>query len=225
MQFSKLLLAVAFGGSVIALNGCMVERMVGGPQVKGSGNVKSETRKVDAFTKVQSAGPFNVELKIGSPQSVSVSADDNILEIVRTEVKDGTLIIDSSRNFSSTGDIKVTIVVPSLEDFSASGSGDSTLTGLEGKTLGLTVTGSGSVRASGKCDFLVAEVTGSGSIQAGDLTADEASARVTGSGEIHTRPITSLKASITGSGDIVYASQEKLSVTKNVTGSGDVRAK
>lgn len=226
MQILKLLLSVAGIGSLLLLNGCMIDKVVGhGPQVKGSGTVKTETRKVAAFTKVGSAGSFDVDVKIGKTQSLTLSGEDNILPLIRTEVKNGELVIDTKDSYRSSKPVKVTIVVPSLSALSIAGSGDSTISGLNEKSLTLSIAGSGSIVASGKATSLSASIAGSGDIDASKLPSETATVDIAGSGDVQIQPIRSLKASIAGSGDIVYTPREGLSVTKSIVGSGSVRSR
>ncbi|MEI9957281.1 MAG: DUF2807 domain-containing protein [Ferruginibacter sp.] len=52
----------------------------------GSGNVVTENRTVDNFTGIDVSSSFDVEVKIGSPASVRVEADDNIIKYIVTKV-------------------------------------------------------------------------------------------------------------------------------------------
>src|SRR4029453_5594007 len=115
------------------------------------------------------------------------------------------LLISSRTNYSTRIGVKVTIVVPALEEARISGSGNIAASGISGKEFAVHITGSGDMRVSGSTDSLNASITGSGGIDATKLPAAAADVTVTGSGNIKLRATQSLHAEITGSGDVYYA--------------------
>jgi hypothetical protein len=62
-------------------------------QVQGTGDVVTDIRDLPPFTRVSVAGGFKVILGEGEQQQVSVGAQQNLLEAIRTEVVDGQLIV------------------------------------------------------------------------------------------------------------------------------------
>ncbi len=215
-------LVIALFISLVAVAGCMMGQLNMGPSVQGSGKVKTETRNLPAFKSISSGGSYDVEVTVGPKQSVTVSADDNLLPVITTEVESGDLKIGSNKNFSSHSPIKIVITVPSLNSMVLAGSGACSLKGVKENDLTLRISGSGNITAEGYAKSLTAEITGSGNINTTALRADAADARVTGSGGIDIQPIKSLKATITGSGNISYTSNKGLTVSKTVTGSGQI---
>ena len=98
----------------ILLAGCLIESsscdFVG---VRGSGVLKTEARTVGEFKRISSRGSADVAVKIGSPASVEVTADDNLVQYVTTEVKDGTLEIGmKSGSYHFSKGLKVAIRRP-----------------------------------------------------------------------------------------------------------------
>ena len=70
--------------------------------LNGSGVEKTESRSVDAFDSVVVAVPgARVELASGFPQTLSVSADDNLLSNLQATVSGGVLTLSSARSFST----------------------------------------------------------------------------------------------------------------------------
>jgi hypothetical protein len=205
-------------GATLTVGGCNVS----GPKVVGSGVVKSEPREVGAFTRVESAGSANVAIQIGEKESVVVETDDNILPLIDTIVKGDRLVIGSRESYSTRLGVKVTIVVPALQETRLSGSGEIGVSGLAAQAFEAHVTGSGDIHLRGTSDSLNAAITGSGGIDATELSAGAADARITGSGKIEIVATKSLDAKITGSGDVRYGGNPARVETK-VTGSGNVR--
>ena len=86
--------------------------------------------------------------------SVSVENDDNLLQYVVTEVKNGTLNVYYKDGYSINNDhAKVYVTVPSLDKLGVSGSGDITTQGIlkNSKQIEMNVSGSGSIKAAGGC--------------------------------------------------------------------------
>src|SRR5688572_29666659 len=78
-------------------------------KVKGSGTVKSETRDVAGFKAIKVRGAVNVEVSVQKDFSVSVEADDNLLENIKTEINGETLEIYSEGKISTRSKINVKI--------------------------------------------------------------------------------------------------------------------
>jgi hypothetical protein len=88
----------------------------------GSGNIKTADRKVTDFKQLDIAGAYKIMLKQDSSLTVSVTADDNILELIKTEVEGDKLKISTNKkNICTSGDITVTIGIRHLEAIKASG--------------------------------------------------------------------------------------------------------
>ena len=203
--------------AMFGMSGCGL-----GPGVRGSGVAKTETREVDAFTRVEGAGSADIAIETGARQSVVVETDDNILPLIDTTVKGDKLVITSHGTYSTRLGVKITIVVPVLDEARISGSGNITASGVSGKGFAAHISGSGNIRVSGSTDSLTASIAGSGSIDASKLPAGAADVQVTGSGNIKVVATQSLHAEITGSGDVRYGGNPAR-IQKRVTGSGNVR--
>src|SRR5688500_9858117 len=91
--------------SMLSLSGCLLQQH---DTIHGSGVAKTETRDVAEFTRIEATGSPNVTVTIGDKQSLTIEADDNILPLLTTEVKDGKLVIASEKNtsYSPKTDIK-----------------------------------------------------------------------------------------------------------------------
>lgn len=214
----------ALGAAGLAAAGCGNFNLdFGGPQVKGSGNLKTETRTVSGFKSIESRGAANCEVTVGKAASLKVTADDNILPLVETKVENGVLIIGSKGNYSTSHGIKVVITVPSLEGFAVSGSGTSEISGIQGPSFNVAITGSGGVSGSGQADDVKAAISGSGEMDLSKLRGRRGEVTVSGSGDVQIHVTGSLKATIAGSGDIRYSGNPK-DVQKQIAGSGDVHA-
>ena len=55
--------------------------------VKGNGNVKSEMREVSNFCTIKVGGAFKIILMQNDDYSLKITADENLIEIIKTKVK------------------------------------------------------------------------------------------------------------------------------------------
>ncbi len=230
------ILAAAFAGAVV-FAACPVAAAT----VHGSGTARTESRALSAFSRVAPSGSFTVDIVAGDKPSAEVTADDNIVPLVITEVKGGVLAVHLKRNTSvrTKTPIVVKITVPSLEGVSASGSGDTAVTGVPGKDVALLLSGSGKLAWKGAADAvslkssgsgaatlsgtakkLEVRVSGSGDVDAGGLAVDDGAVSISGSGAVQVNAKATLDARIAGSGRVRYTGAP--TVTKKITGSGTV---
>ncbi|MDB5975350.1 MAG: hypothetical protein JWR07_2110 [Nevskia sp.] len=194
-----------------------------GPAVRGSGTIKTETRQLGAFDVIQSKGSVDLDIRIG-PQSVTVEADDNLFDVIRTQVSGGALVVDTKGSWSSKHNTVVHITVPSLTALGIQGSGDARISGLSGDKLGVKIEGSGDVVAEGHVKSLHLVIQGSGDADMGKLDADEVQVRIDGSGDATVNAVKSIDTTIHGSGDVTW-SGDATHVLSQVYGSGEVRHK
>jgi len=189
--------------------------------VQGSGNAAAETRALPPFTAVELAGANNVDVHVGAKQSVTVHADDNLLDTVVTEVDDGALVVGTEGSFSARSPMRVEVVLPALDTVTLEGSGNIAVYDVHATDLSVAIPGSGRVTASGTTDRLDASVDGSGAAMLQGLGARDVTADVSGSGAIFVDVSGSLDATVSGTGAITY-SGSPTHVTKDVTGVGAI---
>lgn len=193
-----------------------------------NGQVTRETRTVTDFSSIALATSAEVILVQGSPRKVELegSRDDLNKLITRTEGK--TLVIKNEPGSWRMGQVKIYITTPEVEKLTVSGSGDIRCeTALQANEFRAEVSGSGSIYANQlSANAVDANVTGSGDIQlAGKKQVSNMDIQITGSGDIRVSEIPAAKVhvTITGSGSAtVYAAEE---LETHITGSGDVRYK
>jgi hypothetical protein len=193
-----------------------------GRSVEGDDNMVTQTREVKPFTKIKTDIGIDMYVTVGSPQSVKITLDDNIIDFVETEVHGSTLTITANQSFSTHNQCRAEIVVPSIEAIKSEGSGDIELMGLKGDEFSYTQEGSGDFHANGIVDHFEVELSGSGNVDARDLKAHSARVQVDGSGDVDVFADESFEGTIDGSGDISYYGDPKHS-TKSVNGSGRIR--
>ena len=150
-----------------------------GGMVVGSGDVRSDTRTVAAFTVVSAGAGVQVHLSRG-PQKVVATAQPNILDVTRTEVSGSRLTVDTTSGYVSAQGIVVTISVPELTALELSGGASAT--GDTGTTPAFTVELTGGARATlaGSTGRLTLTASGGALPDLGGLRAKDAKVDLSG---------------------------------------------
>lgn len=185
----------------------------------GSGNIITETRKVNDFTAITVGGDFEVEVKIGAVTSVVVEADDNIMEYIRIATSGNTLKINTE-DLNNYDDVhmKVFITTPSLKAIKASASASVKLQDVIVNTGKLSFRASSAASIDGEIDAPEAEVDASSgaSVQISGKTRSY-NAQASSGAEIKSRGLLSESTTVkvsSGASASVHAS-----VTLNATAS------
>lgn len=191
-----------------------------GERVIGSGQMVTVERILSPFHRIQVDTGTDLEVTIGDPQSVILTIDDNLLEMLRTDVSGGTLHVWSDARFmAGGGDLKIT--VPSFDGVEIRGSGDVLVRGLDGGRFESKILGSGDMRLDGRVDVHDIISMGSGEVEAAGLTARHVGALIMGSGSVRVDVEDSIDVRIVGSGDLEYSGGDIRNQT--IIGSGTVR--
>ncbi len=212
------------GNGNVSINGTRVGAGTNTVAVAGSGVLLTEDRGLSGFHAVDVQGAANVDITVADQDAVSVTADDNVLPLVRTEVVDGHLVVGLQPGTVLAGaHVSVVVQTAHFDALRSSGSASITATGLAGTPLAVELEGSGDLALHGSTSDLQLTTSGSADVEAGELVADRATVRVAGSGDVRVHAATVLDASVAGSGDIVYTGAPA-TVTTAVLGSGDIVA-
>ncbi|UII80181.1 head GIN domain-containing protein [Flagellimonas sp. CMM7] len=230
----------------LALSMVAVTNAQWGKRVKGNGNVVTVERSVGDYDAVALAGWFDVELVDGDEGEITLKGESNLLEYIKTEVKNGKLIVKAEKGvnlrpsnwnsgiyitvpvetinsvtLSGSGDIVSKTTLKS-DDFATriSGSGDITLD-IEAENVEATLSGSGDINLEGRTTNLDIQVSGSGDIKAYGLEAEFATVQVSGSADVKVTVNQSIDARVSGSGDISYRGNPKKIKSKS-SGAGDI---
>jgi uncharacterized protein YjiK len=189
--------------------------------VQGSDVLKSEVRELPDFHALDIDGAFSVKIDCRKKQSLTLSADDNLLPLIVTDVSGGTLRITTRKPICTSLPLTVSITVETLDHITSGGANDFIVKDVSGPSLDLTISGSGDMEVSGRTENLNITLEGASEIHAGNLKANEVNVSIGGAGSAEVYADTQLNASITGVGEIHYAGKPK-NVVRNITGWGEV---
>lgn len=190
--------------------------------VIGNGQITTEKRAVSALAGLEVNGSIQMDVRVGAEPSLQVEGDSNLLPMVRTEVRGGTLKVWTEGSYSSKNGIRVTYTTPQLGQIMSSGSGRLVVDNLNGGALTFSKNGSGESQLSGRVGSLNLQLTGSGKVNADGLqSAGNANLNLTGSGRVTMGALSAdaVNVNVRGSGELL-ASGTVNHLNANVVGSG-----
>ena len=189
--------------------------------VRGNGNLTEETRKIENFSKIDAAGAFSIKIKVGEDPSLKISAEENLMHLIRTDVRRNTLIIDTKKNISPRKEIRIYITTPELNSIDCSGANNVTAYNIDSDNFDVDLSGAGSIKLSGDVNRLKAEISGAGNISAKHLKANRVAISVSGAASADVYAAEYLDASVSGVGSIDYYGDPKKTNTR-VSGVGSI---
>jgi hypothetical protein len=192
--------------------------------VHGSGNQKSEERKVGNFKAISISGGFKVVLKQDSSFSVKITADDNLLKYIKTETNGDLLKVFTRKNMCNTGEMIVNIGFRDLEELKASGAievasdGKITVHDLRLRLSGATkitmdlnaaevsTKGSGvtELNLKGQASSHNIELSGSGKVHALDFVVNTCNIETSGIGNSEVNVLNTLNVHSSGASSVKY---------------------
>lgn len=212
--------------ALLAVLACNFVVAAPGKHIKGNGVKVEKSFDTAPFDAVRLNGSFDVVFTQG-PQKVVLAADENLIDVFKVEVRDGSLYLGVERGtgFSTRNKVVFTVSSPELNSVKVNGSGDFKVRKvLDSDALSLSINGSGDIEADKvECKNLSCNINGSGDIEVNALTASSADVKINGSGDVKLvcREVGEVIAKVNGSGDVdLYGNVA--SVASKVNGSGKV---
>lgn len=192
--------------------------------VQGSGNLMSEKRDLRGFDGIEAGGVFQVEITAQKDFSVEIEADDNLLPLIKTEIRDGVLNLETEGKVSTRNGIKVRISAPSIERMQISGASEISLADAKTENLQIDSSGASKIYVSGETGDLIVDVSGASKIDAANLKSDRATVDASGASGVNVFAVSELRADASGASKIIYTGSPKEFV-KKTSGASSVREK
>jgi hypothetical protein len=223
---------------LLALAGCAIivtpndgdvhlRSVFGSDTVAGNGQPTRETRPVGNLQALDVNGSIQVDVRVGAAPSLEVEADSNLLPMIRTEVRGGTLRIWIEGNVRSNNALRVSYSVPQLTQLHANGSGRVMVSELNGAPLVLDKNGSGTIQLAGRVASFDARVNGSGQVNATALQTGNVNVHQNGSGRMNLGAVRgdAVNVSLHGSGGFqASGAAQALNVRVHGSGGADLAA-
>ena len=211
---------------------------VGCDQVIGSGDLETEEYSFSDFKKVEIGSAFKFDIRQSDTYSVSITADDNVIDDVKVSKSGDTLKIDLSL-FGSLGSVtlEAEITMPQLVGLDISGasrgsvsgfsssdnidielSGASRLTGdITAGDIDIEASGASNIELTGSAGNLVADVSGASRCSLDDFPVNDADVEFSGASSGTINLSGRLDADISGASRLYYIGEPTMG---NVNTSG-----
>jgi hypothetical protein len=211
--------------------------------LRTSGKQTSQERPVKDVARVSLEGSGELTILQDNSESLQVEADENLMQYVETEVRNGTLHLRLNSPGSATifqrERVRYTLHVISLEGVTIEGSGNVNSDSLDSDQLALVIdgsgnmqfkslragelrveiNGSGNVEVQGEVSDLIVAISGSGRVKAGDLRGQSVRVGISGSGNATVWATGSLNVDLSGSGSARYYGTPQVNISTSGSGS------
>jgi hypothetical protein len=226
---------------IVTLSSCNLDMIIG--QVHGNGNVETEERMVsENFSEVKGSAGLDVYLTEGSENKIIVEADEDLLEIIETDINNGRLNITTKQNIGRSKSKKIHVTYKKLDKIYASSGADIvgisvlksekiTLDASSGSDIDVEVfakeltvdTSSGAdINVRGKATLLMASSSSGSEINAKELRVINCNADASSGADIIVNVKEKLSTEATSGGNIRYYGNPS-AVSNDASRSGNVR--
>jgi hypothetical protein len=197
------------------------------PQLKAqnaSGNVISRDFTVDDFSGIDLSEPMDYLIVQGDKNLVKIETDDNLLDKVKTEVRNGILSVDT-RSLGGASQLKVTIQVKELKNISISGAATlKSENALKSTDLKIDASGAAEVKLEVNVENLETDLSGAAEIKLSG-NALHHSVKASGAADLKAEDLqtSTTEVHMTGASSAKIEAKDKLS--GNISGISDVKYK
>lgn len=227
---------------VVLLSSCGLPVRI--TEVRGSGHVQTETRRISEFNSVSLDGIGRLVITQGDTESLQITADDNFLQYIESNVSGRHLRlgVQEFMNLNPTADILYELTVKDLNsvetngvgsieigsletdelNLGISGAGNISVDDLTADTLNLVISGMGNVNVSGRLSDQRIKISGAGNYQATDLFSRETEVTISGTGNAKVWAADKLTVELSGMGSVNYYGDPILNM--DISGMGNVES-
>jgi len=189
----------------------------------GSGDLATESRSVQGFESVEVSAAGHLIIEQTGVESLQITAEDNILPLVRSEVRNGRLIlgIEPGTSVNTTREVLFRLTVRDLTDVGASGASRVEVREVDTAELTFRISGATSLSATGRVERVQLDLSGASLCEAPELRTHVLAADVSGASYALVRASESLVANASGASVLEYLGDPALEAT--VSGGSVVR--
>lgn len=210
--------------------------------IKGDGNVVKQERSISAFTGIDVGGAFHVYITQGDSEGLIVEADENLLDVIETEVRGSTLKIRTSEDIQDSKALNIYVTFKDLKELDISGachltsenklklgdlemdcSGASDIDlKLSAANLDLDCSGASNMDLYGSAESIEMDISGASHVDASDLEAKTCTAEVSGASHGKVFVTGELSAEVSGAGSLKYKGDAVIK-QHDVSGAGSMK--
>lgn len=177
----SLVTAVVVVAALVGLAGCALPPLQAKvTPVPGSGDATTQDRTAGNFRAVSVEAGINVVIANGPATAVTLTAQSNLLPLIRTTVTDDQLVVTvDAPGFNTQKTVTLNVTVPRLDSVSL-GEGATATMEIAGDALAIGLSGGATVKAIGTVTQLSLTSASSGQAQLEELVATNATVTMSG---------------------------------------------
>lgn len=198
--------------------------------VEGNGNVFSKERNIHPFHGISVENGIDVFITQTNKEKLLLSADENLHEIIITEVQNGILKIGSKENIKRAATLKIDLEYINLDYIQISSAGDVKGNNklstedieirlssagdldleLDAIKINCKISSSGDASLAGTTKYFDAELSSAGDLNAFNLIAEDCKVRVSSAGNARVYGTKTFDLAASSAGDIRYKGEGKI---------------
>ncbi len=212
-----------------------------GEGTDGNGNVVTVERDISSdFDQIKVSQGLDLYITQSNDVALSIEADENLHDLIMTEVENSVLRIYSTENIRRASSKKIMLSINDISAIKATSGSDVYSTNtievddlelnstsgadikldVKTQTLNCRSTSGSDIRLSGTTNILIAEATSGSDIKADQLKAETSKVKATSGADISVNTSKELTARATSGGDVTYSGNpEKVSKSDSSAGS------
>lgn len=208
--------------------------------VDGNKKVVKESRNVSAFSKLNISGEFDILINQTSTEKLELEVDENLIPLIETEVKDGTLFISTKEKIGVSKSLKLYISIININEINASGAIDIKNKGklktetlvidasgatdinltVEVESLQMDLSGASETTLNGEATNFEINLSGASELEADNLKTENTTIDISGAGNATIFTENSLNVKVSGAGSVKYKGNP--TITKDISGAGSI---
>ncbi|NJX14020.1 GIN domain-containing protein [Tamlana crocina] len=197
----------------IFLSSCSVEG------IKASNTIITEERTLTNFSEVQISNDIEVVIKKGTEHSVKITTSDNIIDHVRTRVKNGKLIASLSGNIRRLNELKLEIVMPNLSSLELSADSYGVCSGFENlETLHVKVSSDAFIRLNGSAKNLTINASSDAKIEGFNFVANTCNVNCSSDASVAIHCVEQLQGKVSSDAVVFYKGSPIVNVSTSSDG-------
>lgn len=206
---------------------------------KGNGVVVEETRNVpEDFTTITAAEGLDVFVTQDKDFSISVEADENIIDLIATDIKEGRLKVHAIENIGRATK-KIYVTLPEIEGLKSSSgadlivqnviqaekieldasSGSDLKVELVASEVSADASSGADIKIAGKADVFYVDASSGADVRAKDFQVQRCNAEASSGSDISVFVTESLVADASSGADISYTGEASVQTKKSASGS------
>ncbi len=191
--------------------------------IEGNGKTAEVQRVLNGFNEIAVHGAYTVTIMAGTKNKCTVRGDSNLLKHVITKITDHSLRIDNDASLCMKQALEIELQVPNLVRFSADGVHEVAIKNLHETDFALIMDGANIVVADGKIKNLKVSISGTSSLDAQRLIAQQVEVTAAGTTSAMVQVQKNLTVIASGIAQVLYSGEPK-SINSNLSGLAAISA-